>query len=113
MAAKKKTKKSVAADRARVSSEGHEVAYVAKKHGVDEAVVKRIIKRVGNSRVAVEKAIASFKKRSTAADRAMISREPHEISYLAKKFGISNEAALAAVEKHGPSRKKVEAALGK
>lgn len=113
--AKKVTKSATAraADRARVSSEGHELAYVAKKHGVDEAVVKRIIKRVGNMRTAVEKELAAFKKRSKAADRALVSKEPHELAYLAKKFGISSDEALAAVEKHGPSRKKIEAALTK
>lgn len=118
MAAKKKTaskkiSKSTAADRARVSSEGHELAYVAKKHGVDEAVVKRIIKRVGHMRTDVEAAIKDFKKRSAAADKSLVSKEPHEIGYLAKKFGRTSAEVLAVVTKHGPSRKKVEAALAK
>jgi histone H1/5 len=99
------------ADRARVSNQGHELTYVAKKHGVAESVVLNAIKKVGNMRVDVEAAIADFKKRSKAADKAMISREPHEIAYLAKKFNISTEKALEVVAAHGPSRKKVEAAL--
>jgi hypothetical protein len=112
-AAPKKTakKSSVAADRARVSAEGHELAYVAKKHKVDESVVKNIIDRIGNMRVDVEKAIADYKKRSRAADRSLVSQEPHEIAMLAKKFKRSQEDVLAIVRSHGPSRKKVEAAL--
>jgi hypothetical protein len=112
--AKKVVKKSAAAlkaDRARVSSQGHELTYVAKKHGVDEKVVVGIIKKVGQMRVDVEAAIKEYKKRSAAADKSLVSREPHEISYLAKQFNVSNDRVLAAVRDHGPSRKKVEAAL--
>jgi len=113
--AKKTTKSATsrAADRARVSSEGHELAYVAKKHGVEAAVVKGIIKRVGNMRVDVEAAIKDFKKRSSAADKSLVSNQAHEIGYLAKKFNRSSDEVRAAVTKHGPSRKKVEAALSK
>jgi histone H1/5 len=109
--AKKQSAAARQADRARVSNQGHELTYVAKKHGVAESVVLNAIKKVGNMRVDVEAAIADFKKRSKAADKAMISREPHEIAYLAKKFNISTEKALEVVVAHGPSRKKVEAAL--
>lgn len=123
MATKKKTaskktgtKKSAAArkaDRARVSSQGHEVTYLAKKHGVEEGVVTKAIKKAGHMRVAVEAAIKDFKKRSKAADKALVSSEPHEVGYLAKKFKLAADQVLAVVKSHGPARKKVEAALAK
>ncbi len=104
-------KASTKADRARVSTEAHEVGYLAKKHKVTNAVVLAAIKRVGHMRVDVEAAIAQTKKRSAAMDRALVSKQPHEVAHLAQKFSISSEAALAAIETHGPSRKKIEAAL--
>jgi Protein of unknown function (DUF3606) len=107
-AAKKASSK---ADRARVSTEPHEVAYVAKKHNVSNEVVLAAIKRVGHLRVDVEAAIAETKKRSAAMDRALVSHEPHEVAHLADKFNVSNEAVVAAIDEHGSSRKKVEAAL--
>jgi hypothetical protein len=109
--AKKKSAASLKSDRAHVSSQGHEIAYVAKKHGVSEDVVKNAIAKVGNTRVKVEAAIKSFKVRSKAADKAAVSREPHEIAYLAKKYSLSSDKVLAVVVKHGPSRNKVETAL--
>jgi Protein of unknown function (DUF3606) len=104
-------KASTKADRARVSTEPHEVAYVAKKHNVSNDVVLAAIKRVGHMRVDVEAAIAETKKRSAAMDRALVSHEPHEVAHLAGKFNVSNEAVVAALDEHGPSRKNVEAAL--
>ena len=100
-----------AADRARVSKQGHELAYVAKKFGVDQKVVSNAIAKVGNMRVDVYAALKSYIARSKAADRALVSREPHEIAHLAKKFNMAKSAVLAVVTEHGPSRKKVEAAL--
>jgi histone H1/5 len=112
--AAKKSAASLKADRARISTtEGHEVAYVAKKHGVDQSVVLNAIKKVGNMRDKVEAAIADFKKRSAAADKSLVSREPHEISYLANQFKVSPDRVLAVLATQGPSRKKVEAALAK
>jgi hypothetical protein len=44
-------KKRGKADRSRVSgSEKYEVAYVARKYGVSAATVRKVIKKVGNSR---------------------------------------------------------------
>lgn len=110
-AAKGGSKKASAADRARVSKQGHELAYVAKKFGVDEKVVTRAIAKVGHMRDAVYAEIKQFKARSAAADKALVSSQRHEVALLAKKFGVSNAAVAAAVKTHGRSRKKVEAAL--
>ena len=111
---KAKTSKAAAAraaDRARVSKQGHELAYVAKKFDVDEKVVSKTIASVGNMRVDVYAALKSYKARSKAADRALVSKQSHEIALLAKKFNMAPESVLAVVTEHGPSRKKVEAAL--
>jgi predicted DNA-binding protein YlxM (UPF0122 family) len=114
----KKTGKTVrstaarAADRARVSKQGPELAYVAKKFDVSKEVVIKAIAKVGNMRTAVYAALTTFKARSKAADRAKVSRQPHEVAYMAKKFNTSKEAVLDVLAKHGSSRKKVEAALG-
>jgi hypothetical protein len=107
------TKKSsgAKADRALVSREAHEVGHVAKKLKVDAKVVTKAIGKVGNKRTAVEAAVLDHKKRSRAADRALVSREPHEIARLAKKFKLPAERVLEVVKRIGPSRKKVEAAL--
>jgi Mor family transcriptional regulator len=107
----KKSAAALKADRARVSSKGHEVTYLAKKHNVDASVVTNAIKKVGHMRVNVEAAIKSFKVRSAAADKALVSSEPHEIGYLAKKYSLSNDMVLSVVREHGPGRTKVEAAL--
>lgn len=102
-----------AADRASVSSEKHELAYISKKHGVEEAVVKRISKDVGNKRVDVEAGLEEFKLRSAAADKSLVSYEAHEVAVLARKFDLSKDVVETANSKHGSSRKKIEADLGK
>lgn len=52
------TKKRGKADRARVSgSEPYEVYYVARKYGVSADAVRKVIKRVGNSRKKVYAAL--------------------------------------------------------
>lgn len=99
------------ADRARVSKQGHEVAYVAKKFGVDEKAVTRAIAKVGNGREAVYAELKKSKARSAAADKALVSQQAHEVAHLAKKFGVTGEAVLTAIKTTGRSRKKVEAAL--
>ena len=110
--AKRGAKKAAsAADRARVSKQSYEVAYVAKKFGVDEKVVTRAIAKVGNMREAVYAELKKFKARSAAADKALVSSQRHEVAFLAKKFGVSSSEVAAAVKAHGRSRKKVEAAL--
>ncbi len=49
------------ADRSRVSgSQSSEVSYVARKFGVSAATVRRVIKRVGNSRKKVYAALSKF-----------------------------------------------------
>lgn len=113
-AAKKTTRGAAAlkADRARVSKQGPELAYVAKKFGVTTDRVIAAIEKVGNMRVDVYAALESFKARSKAADRAKVSRQPHEVALMAKKFKTTKNAVLAALAKHGSSRKKIEAALG-
>jgi hypothetical protein len=102
-----------AADRASVSSEKHELAYISKKHGVEEAVVKRISKDVGNKRVDVEAGLEEFKMRSAAADKSLVSYEAHEVAVLARKFDLPKDVVETASSKNGPSRKKVEASLAK
>lgn len=100
------------ADRARVSKQGPELAYVARKFAVTKERVVAAIEKVGNLRVDVYAALESFKTRSKAADRAKVSRQPHEVARLAKKFNTSTQAVLDTLARHGSSRKKVEAALG-
>ncbi len=100
-----------AADRARVSKQPAELAYVARKFGVGKDVVVKAIARAGNMRTAVYAALKTYKARSRAADRAKVSRQPHEVAHLARKFGTTGEAVLAALESQGSSRTKVEAAL--
>jgi hypothetical protein len=107
-----RTASALKADRARVSKQGPELAYVAKKFGVTKEVVIKAIAKVGNMRTAVYAALTTFKARSKAADHAKVSRQPHEVAYLAKKFNTSTDAVMGVLEKHGSSRKKVEAALG-
>ena len=100
-----------AADRARVSKQPAELAYVARKFGVGKEVVAKAIARVGNMRTAVYAALKTYKARSRAADRAKVSRQPHEVAHVARKFGTTSAAVLAALDAQGSSRKKVEAAL--
>lgn len=100
------------ADRARVSKQGAELAYVAKKFGVSTDRVAAAIDSVGNMRTDVYAALTSFKNRSKAADRAKVSRQPHELALMARKFKTTKAAVVAALDKHGSSRKKVEKALG-
>jgi hypothetical protein len=55
-------------DRSRVSgSEGYEVDYFARKHGLSKAVAEAIIKRVGNNR---EKLNAEAERRKSKGGRA-------------------------------------------
>lgn len=52
------------ADRSRVSGkERYEVAYMARKHRMSAAAIRKLIKRVGNSRKKIEAAIAKGKKK--------------------------------------------------
>lgn len=57
-----KTKRGTA-DRKKVSkSEGYEVAYFAKKHGITRDQAIKLIDRVGNDREKLNKAAAKLKK---------------------------------------------------
>lgn len=100
-----------AADRARVSSQPAELAYVARKFGVSKQAVTAAIAKVGNQRAAIYAALKTQKVRSKAADRARVSSQAHEVAYLAKKVGTTRAAVLTALKTHGTSRRKVEAAL--
>ena len=52
------------ADRARVSaSERYEVYYFARKHRMTPAAVRKLIKKVGNSRKKLEAAVAKMRKK--------------------------------------------------
>ena len=53
-----------AADRNKVSkSEGYEVAYFAKKHGITAEQTRNLIDKVGNDREKLNKAAEKFKKK--------------------------------------------------
>lgn len=56
--ATKHTKRGLKQDRARVAGgQDYEVGYEAKKTGKSRAAVKRVVKRVGNTRKKVERAL--------------------------------------------------------
>jgi ABC-type molybdenum transport system ATPase subunit/photorepair protein PhrA len=99
------------ADRARVSaSEPFEVAYFARKHGMTKAAVKKLIKRVGNSRKKLEAAL----KKHAKADRARVSaNQPSEVAYFARTHGMTAAAVKKLIKRVGNSRKKLDAAAKK
>jgi len=50
-------------------------------------------------------------KRKTAQDRKLVAaNQPYEISYFARKWGITTAQAVAIIREHGPSRKLCNAA---
>lgn len=58
--------------------------------------------------------MADNKLKRGKADRARVSaREPFEVSYVARKYGVSAETVRGVVKRVGNSRKKVYAALEK
>lgn len=58
--------------------------------------------------------MADNKQKRGKADRARVSgSERFEVSYVAKKFGVSTETVRKAIKKVGNNRKKVYAALEK
>jgi hypothetical protein len=60
MPAAKKTKRGASQDRKRVAGgQAYEVAYEAKKTGAKPSAVRKAIKKVGNSRTKVGKALRS------------------------------------------------------
>lgn len=51
------------------------------------------------------------KTKTSAADRSRVAGdEPYEVSYFAKKHGISIDAAHALIEQHGNDRKTLDSA---
>lgn len=56
----RKAKKPTKADRPRVSAQPWEVTHVAKKHGVEPAIVRAAKKKVGTSRRDVENWLRGF-----------------------------------------------------
>jgi hypothetical protein len=51
---------------------------------------------------------------NTAADRRTVAAsDPSEVSYFAKKHGISTDQVLDLIKQHGNDRKTLEDAVGK
>jgi cellobiose-specific phosphotransferase system component IIA len=107
----RRRKRSSKADRARVSAnQPYEVAYFARKHGMTKAAVKKLIKRVGNSRKKLEAAL----KRHAKADRARVSaNQPYEVAYFARTHRMTAAQVKKLIKRVGNSRKKLEAAAKK
>ena len=117
------TKRGLAQDRRQVSAgQASEVYYEAKKMGVSTAAVKKAIKKVGNERTDIEaeltkpkkKAAAKKSSRGLAQDRRQVAaNQASEVSYEAKKMGVSKEAVKDAIKKVGNERADIEVELKK
>ena len=46
-------------------------------------------------------------------DKKLVSRQPHELEHLARKYGVSVERVKEVMKQTGRSRKQIEAELGK
>lgn len=58
--------------------------------------------------------MADSKQKRGKADRARVSgRQPSEVYYVAKKYGVSADTVRNVIKRVGNSRKKVYAALDK
>jgi hypothetical protein len=58
--------------------------------------------------------MADSKKKRGKSDRAKISgKEPYEVYYVARKYGVSADAVRKVIKRVGNTRKKVYAALEK
>jgi hypothetical protein len=57
--------------------------------------------------------MAKKTSRGRKQDRARVGGQEYEVRYEAKKTGKPKSAVKAAAKKAGPSRKKVERALGR
>lgn len=53
--------------------------------------------------------MADDPKKTGKPDDSRVSQQPHELAYLAKKFGITQQQASQAVTSAGPMRADVEA----
>jgi Protein of unknown function (DUF3606) len=106
------------ADRDRVSAtEAWEVDYLVRKFGLSKEIVVKEIQAHGPMRKAVEAALERHlggddKTNTGKADRDRVAAgEDYEVAYLAKKFNISHDEAIAAIKQHGPMRDAIVAAL--
>ena len=58
--------------------------------------------------------MADSKKKRGKSDRSRIAgKEPYEVYYVARKYGVSADAVRKVIKRVGNSRKKVYAALEK
>ena len=58
--------------------------------------------------------MADSKKKRGKSDRSRISgKEPYEVYYVARKYGVSADAVRKVIKRVGNTRKKVYAALEK
>jgi hypothetical protein len=58
--------------------------------------------------------MADSKKKRGKADRSRVSgKEPYEVYYVARKYGVSADVVRAVIKRVGNSRKKVYAALAR
>jgi hypothetical protein len=72
---------------------------------------KKAGKKAGKKAVGKKK---TAKKAGRKADRSKISgKQPHEVYYVARKFGVKPDVVRGAIKKVGNSREKVYAELGK
>jgi hypothetical protein len=63
-------------------------------------------------KVAAKKTVRSTRsKASRAADAARVSKQPAELAYVARKFGVSKDVVIKAIAKVGHMRTAVYAAL--
>jgi hypothetical protein len=64
-------------------------------------------------KVTAKKAAAKHTPRGLEQDRRLVSSQPYELAYAAKKAGATKGIIEAAKVKVGPSRKSIEAAVKK
>ena len=80
--------------------------------GRKKASGKKASKKKGSKKKAGKKAAAS--KRGRKADRSKVSgKQPYEIYYVARKFGVRPDDVRQVIKKVGNSREKIYAALEK
>ena len=77
--------------------------------------LKKKKKKVARKKASKKKAVkAAASKRSRKSDRSKVSgKQPHEIYYVARKFGVRPDDVRQVIKKVGNSREKIYAALEK
>ncbi len=107
------------------AGQASEVYYEAKKMGVSTAAaVKKAIKKVGNQRKNIEVELTKptkegYPRRSRirgtrSRDRRQVAaNQASEVSYEAKKMGVSKDAVKEAIKKVGYERADIEVELKK